>query len=273
MDLKDFRLDVEALFSQSMYGHGYLHYGYWKDVGIPPIASMQKLGEAQANYFNKLVGAIPDDVVTILDVGSGTGSNAAGFVDKGYSVDCVCPSPSLNEIAAKKLPENSTIFECKFEEFSANKTYDALIFAESFHYLYADIALKKGIEYSKKYILIFDYYRKKDSKNYQRISYDQFLNLLKTSFGGSYEIIYDEDVTNHIIPTFFVLDKVSNNYLKPFLITTASRFKKEHPVYSFLLNIFIKKITRFGNKKSNRYETFAANNEYRLTLLSKKDKT
>ncbi len=272
MKLKDFRLDVEALFAQSVYGHGHLHYGYWKDEGTPSVASIEKLGEAQINYFNKLVETIPDDVATILDVGSGTGSNAASLIDKGYSVDCVCPSTSLNKIAAKKLPEESTIFECEFEEFRANKTYDALIFAESFHYLHADIVLEKGIECSKKYILIFDYFRKRDSENYQRISYSQFLKLLNESFSDSYEILYDEDVTNHILPTFLVIDKISNDYFKPFLVTAASRFKKEHPVYNLLFGFFISKITRFANKKNNRYKTFAANNEYRLILLSKKNK-
>lgn len=272
MNLKDFRLDVEALFSRCLYGHGYLHYGYWKH-GVPKTASLEELGKAQAEYFNKLIEVIPNDVKSILDVGSGTGSNAFSLINKGYSVDCVCPSQNLNNIASKKLPTTSTIFTGKFEEFTSEKHYDMLLFAESFHYIHADVALEKGINYAKKYILIFDYYRKKDSKNYQRISYNQFSKLLIDSFGDSYEVIRDEDVTQYIAPTFFVLDEISNNDLKPFLNTTVSQFKQENPIYGFLFRMFLNKITRFSNKKSNRYEDFVSNNEYRIVLLSKKDKT
>ena len=267
MKLRDFRLDLEALFSQSVYGHGYLHYGYWQN-GNPSVASLESLGKAQADYFDKLIEKIPDDVNSILDVGSGTGSNALGLLDKGFTVDCVCPSVNLNKIASQKLPESATIHECKFEDFTGNKTYDALIFAESFHYIHADVALKKGLEYANKYLLIFDYFRKEDSNNMQRISHPQFCQLINDSFSQSYEIVYDEDVTDKIVPTFFVLDTISKEYIKPFIQTAVTRFKKEHPVYNFLFGKFLKKIHYFGYKKSISHERFLAKYEYRMILLS-----
>ena len=271
MKLRDFRLDLEALFSQSVYGHGYLHYGYWQN-GNPSIASLESLGKAQADYFDKLVEKIPADVTSILDVGSGTGSNAFGLLEKGFTVDCVCPSANLNKIASQKLPESVKIHECKFEDFNSKKNYDVLIFAESFHYIQADIALKKGLEYANKHLLIFDYFRKEDSKNTQRISHPQFLQLINDinsqSDHQSYEIVYDEDVTDKIVPTFFVLDTISNEYIKPFIQTAVTRFKKEHPVYNFLFGKFLKKIHYFGYKKSISHERFLAKYEYRMILLS-----
>ena len=44
MKLKDLRLDVEALFSQAIYGHGFLHYGYWPK-GDPDKLSLDKLSK------------------------------------------------------------------------------------------------------------------------------------------------------------------------------------------------------------------------------------
>lgn len=268
MKLKDFRLDVEALFSQVVYGHGYMHYGYWEE-GNPPVASLEGLGQAQSAYFEQIVETIPRDVSSILDVGSGTGSNAAGLTEKGFSVDCVCPSANLNKVAETKLSESSRIFETRFEDFSTDKTYDMLLFSESFHYLYADVALKKALEMSEKYVLILDYYRKKDSVNTQRISYRQFTYLIEETLKGQYEVASDRDITQQIIPTFYVLDELSNQYLKPFLTTAVSRYKKDHPIYGFMFGLFLNKLARFSGKKSHRYEKFMNDNEYRITLLSK----
>lgn len=269
MKLRDFRLDLEALFSQTLYGHGYLHYGYWEN-GNPAHASLESLGKAQAYYFDKLLEKIPEGVNTILDVGSGTGSNAAGLIKQGYVVDCVCPSPNLNKIAATKLPESSKIHECKFEDFENDKNYDALIFAESFHYIHADIALKKALKYCQKHIIIFDYFRKEDSENTQRISHRQFCHLIQDSFSKDYEIVYDEDVTTKIIPTFFVLDSISNAHFKPFIRTAVARFKQDHPVYNFLFSKLVNKISYFGNKTSISQQRFVEKYEYRMMLLSKK---
>lgn len=268
MKLRDFRLDLEALFSQSLYGHGYLHYGYWEN-GNPSVATMESLGKAQADYFDKLLDKIPSEVKTILDVGSGTGSNAAGLIKHGYTVDCVCPSPNLNKIAETKLPKSSTIYESRFEDFNNEEKYDALIFAESFHYIHADVALKKALNYCKKYIIIFDYFRKEDSDNSQRISHSQFCNMIQESFSEHYKIIYDEDVTAKIIPTFFVLDALSNAHIKPFIRTAVTRFKQDHPVYNFLFSKFLKKINYFGNKTSISQQRFEEKYEYRMMLLSK----
>ncbi len=269
MNLKDFRLDTEALFSQVMYGDGYLHYGYWENCK-PSIISLENLGKAQADYFYKFVKAIPDGVNTILDIGSGTGSNAAGLISKGYIVDCVCPSKNLNIIAANKLPKTTSIFECNFEEFSENRTYDMLLFSESFHYIDANVALKKGLECTNKFILIFDYFKKEDSVGYKRISYGQFNNLVEKSFNEVYEVIYDEDVTQNIIPTFLILDEISNSQLKPFIKTSILKFKKEHPVLGFFSKYFLNKMLHYSNNKSNRYKNFITKNEYRIILLMKK---
>jgi SAM-dependent methyltransferase len=271
MKLREFRLDLEALFSQTVYGHGYLHYGYWQN-GYPEVASLESLGKAQADYFDKLLENIPENVKTILDVGSGTGSNAAGLLKAGYAVDCVCPSANLNKIAEKKLADSSTIHECKFEDFAGSKTYDALVFAESFHYIHADVALQKSLQCCDQYILIFDYFRLLDNDNTQRISHKQFCHMIDNDFKDHFEIVHDEDVTQNIIPTFFVLDTISNEHLKPFIRTAMARFKKEHPIYNFFFGRFLKKIHYFGHKKSISHERFLAKYEYRIMLLKKKIK-
>src|SRR5687767_14322449 len=82
-----------------------------------------------------MAAMIPQGTRSILDVGSGTGSNARDLLDQGYTVDCVCPSPRLNVIAREKLQASAAIFECRFEDFTSYRKYDLILCCESFHYV------------------------------------------------------------------------------------------------------------------------------------------
>ncbi|MFN3938733.1 MAG: hypothetical protein ACK4KW_14290 [Gemmobacter sp.] len=46
MSRKTLQLDAEALLSEMIFGHGYLHYGYWPN-GSPDDLSAMALGQAQ----------------------------------------------------------------------------------------------------------------------------------------------------------------------------------------------------------------------------------
>ena len=252
-----------------VYGHGYLHYGYWQDGEADEI-SFKRLGEAQEEYFNQLASLIPPDTKTILDVGSGTGSNANSLLRKGYSVDCVCPSSRLNQLAKTKLPPESSLYECFFEDFSSEKVYDLLLFSESFHYLNCEKAMDQIKKYAQKYVIIFDYFPLKDSAAADRLSYQQFSSLYTDRLSDTFEIVSDKNVTQNIIPTFKVLDEIKNQQVNPFLIKVVENYRKSHPVYSFFLSPLLNKKLKGFNKKSDRFHTFPAKFEYRLMLLSRK---
>ena len=272
MVLKEFRLDLEAVLSQILYGQGYLHYGYWKD-GKADEVSLCSLGKAQQAYFDQLAATIPEGTKSVLDVGSGTGSNAFSLLQESYSVDCVCPSPRLNAIAKKKLPQDTQIFECKFEELKTDKIYDLLLFSESFHYLDAKKAFHQIDIYAEKHVLIFDYFPRKDSDTDKKISYRQFTRLMSDSFPGKFKILSDQDMTSFITPTFKVLDEIKNNYAGPFVISSVADFKKQHPVYSFLLSYPLSRLLARFEKPSNHYKKFSEAYEYRLILLAKNEST
>ena len=265
---KEFRLDLEALLSQIVDGRGFLHYGYWNDGRADEI-SLRSLGAAQQAYFDQLLSAIPGGTRSILDVGSGTGSNALRLLQNNYSVDCVCPSPRLNEIARRKLPRGTRIFECAFEELATDKVYDLLLFSESFHYLDAARALRRIAVHAKKHVLIFDYFPRQDSATGRAVSRSQFLRLATDSLSGTFEIAGDRDVTGFIIPTFRVLDEIKNEYVRPFVIRSVAEFRKEHGVYSRLLSYPLRRLLASFEKSSNRYRTFPETYEYRLMVLAR----
>ena len=124
--MKELKLDIDALLSQIIDGKGFLHYGYWPDRTADEI-SLTRLARAQQAYFDELAGSIPDGTNSVLDVGSGTGSNALRLLQKGYDVELVCPSVKLNEIARQKLPAGSVIHECLFEDLATDRLYDLLL--------------------------------------------------------------------------------------------------------------------------------------------------
>lgn len=265
---KDFRLDLEALFSQALEGKGYLHYGYWPERTADEL-TLHRLAVAQQAYFDQLAGAIPEGTRTLLDVGSGTGSNALRLLRLNYSVDCVCPSPRLNEIARRKLPPGTQIFESTFEELATDNPYDLLLFSESFHYLDAAKALPGIAARARRHVLIFDYFARTDSATARRLSHRQFVRLLSEVVPGAFRFVSDRDVTDFITPTFKVLDAIKNDHVRPFIARSIAEFRKDHPVWSFLLAYPLRRALARYTRTSNRYATFPAEFEYRLIVLAR----
>jgi SAM-dependent methyltransferase len=269
MKLKKLRLDVEALFSQTVYGHGYLHYGYWPEGAEAQQPSLERLGKAQQHYFERLCGEIPGDVHRILDVGSGTGSNAAGLIGKGYEVECVCPSAELNELARAKLPLGVHIAESRFEDYDSTRRFDLLLFAESFHYIETRTALRQIERFAAKHVLICDYFPRTPHDGGTKPAHATFLSLVEEVLGGAFRVEHDEDITERIVPTFKVTDTIGNAYVKPFLRTAADEFRRSHRVSAFLLGPLLNRRIQRLNRRSNRSETFPRDFEYRLIRLSR----
>lgn len=213
-----------------------------------------------------MLAAVPGDVRSILDVGSGTGSNARALLDKGYLVDCVCPSSRLNLIARQKLDGTARIFECGFEDLVTDRSYNLVICCESFHYIRAVDGLRQAAKYADKYMLIFDYFRVRDSGKDDRITYERFRKIVDNS---AFRIVRDENVTEAIAPTFLVLDGLKNSYLKPFAARLLEEYRKQHPFYSLFLAGLLNKLESSARKPANRHATFRREHEYRLILMQK----
>jgi SAM-dependent methyltransferase len=264
--MKELRLDIDALLSQVIDGKGFLHYGYWPDQRADEV-SLSRLARAQQAYFDELAGAIPDGTKSVLDVGSGTGSNALRLLQKGYAVELVCPSTKLNDIARQKLPTGTVIHECLFEDLATDKVYDLLLFAESFHYVDAERALPKVAARARKHVVIFDYFPRQEGGARQGISHRQFREMV--SAAGAFSIVSDRDVTGCIAPTFEVLDRIANDHVRPFVAQAIAEFKTEHQVWSFFLSYPIRKLAARLGKTSNKHQTFPQKFEYRLIVLAR----
>ena len=269
MKFKDTQLDVEALLSEAIFGHGFLHYGYWPE-GRPATLSAEALGRAQQAYFDKLVSLIPKGTKTILDVGSGTGANALALTGLGYQLECLCPSEQLNRMARKKLPQTVKVHTLRFEEFESEKRFDLCLFAESFHYIELAPALAQTARYGKNGAVIFDYFRRpghEEDGDATRGTHAEFLAEIARQ--GALRVAADANLTEAILPTFEVLDHIKNAHVAPFVARLRSEYRAAHPVKSFVIERFLKKKLDRFQRPSNRAETFAKKYEYRLIRLTR----
>jgi len=266
--LKETRLDVEALLSEVVFGHGFLHYGYWPK-GRPDTPSAEVLGRAQQAYFDRLAAAIPAGAKSILDVGSGTGSNAMALTRLGYRVQCLCPSEQLNQIARRKLPATVPVHTLRFEDFDSAERFDLCLFAESFHYIELAAALRQITRYGRDGAIIFDYFRRAaqaaDSGG-TRGTHADFLAEVERQ--GALRVAVDEDLTEAILPTFYVLDHLKNAHFSPFVQRLRAEYRAANPVKAFfaerLLGRFLDRLVR----PARREQSFAQRYEYRLIRLA-----
>ena len=135
-----------------------LHYGYWTDdLELTP----QNMPQAQARYTDELMADIPADVRSILDVGCGAGNTAHKLLERGYQVDCVSPNAWLTTEARRVLGSRARVFESKFEQLTLDRTYDLILFSESFLFMKAEQALAKAESALRPggYILISDIFK------------------------------------------------------------------------------------------------------------------
>jgi len=271
MKLKSFELEGTALLSEVLFGHGFAHYGYFPD-GVPEVLSAQAFGAAQMAYFEKLVeaiGTVPGEVISILDVGSGTGANARALIERGFDVACVSPSVQMNEMARAKLPAGTVVVDAGFEDFDGDRRFDICLFAESFHYIDLESALANAARHATQGAVIFDYFRRDGFAHDDgtRVTHAAFLAEVERQ--GQFAILSDEDTTAAITPTFVIHEYLKNEKVAPFVQRFRAELKAAHPWRSWVLErVFGRALDKLG-RRTRRAESFAREHEYRLIVMKR----
>jgi SAM-dependent methyltransferase len=269
MKVKSVELDLTALMSEVMFGHGYAHYGYFPD-GVPEVLSASAMGAAQHAYFERLEAAIrtvPGGVTRVLDVGSGTGANARALIERGYQVACVSPSAQMNEMARAKLPEGTVVTDARFETFDTETRFDICLFAESFHYINLEAGLRQAARFAEKGVVIFDYFRRPghEHRDGTRGTHADFCDALVRQ--GAFEIVSDEDLTEAITPTFVIHEHLKNEKIAPFVQRFRAALKSEYPWRAWALEKMLGRSLDKLGRKTGRAVSFGREHEYRLIVL------
>lgn len=268
MDRKELQLELVASLTETLFGHGHTHYGYWPD-GAPEVMSAEALAAAQVAYFDLLVRTIPAGTRSILDVGSGSGATALGLSHLGYRTECVCPSEWLNDLARQKLPPDVPVHLAKFEDFESKRRFELCLFAESFHYIDLQRALAQAARYASRHVLIFDYFRRVagPSATGARGTHRAFRAALAAQ--GVFSVSRDDDLTAAILPTFEVVDHLKDAHVGPLVRRLRARLAAAYPLRWKLADwLFGRRLDEL-ERPGHRAERFASRFEYRLILLER----
>lgn len=201
--------DQELRLYSELLSNDMLHYGYFENPDIEPEKlSFFDVETAQLNYAEKLISHLNDKSLPVLDIGCGIGGIANLIYQKGFSVDVL--SPNINQLTyVKKRHPSFTAFNVTFEEFSSEKKYGTLLNAESFQYIDMELAFAKAGEImvpGGRWV-ICDYFSiqtgegKKPGRRFE--DFEQFAERY------GWKIIYQEDITKHVLPTL----KFANMYI------------------------------------------------------------
>jgi SAM-dependent methyltransferase len=268
-DSRELGLEIGALCGRHFFKVEHLHYGLWKN-GLD--VDISNLHIAQEKYTEYLLGHIPAEVETILDVGCGAGKNARRLLDKGYKVDCVSPSLFLSKRTAELLGPMGTVFTCTYEKLQTDHRYDCILFSESFQYVNLERAIEKTVRLLKKggYLLICDVFRN-DMEGKSGIggghNIRKFLERMEHT---SLEMVTDEDITAETAPTIEILDDAMRNVALPALDSSLEFLRGRYPLITrFLCWKYRKKLAKVRDKYTNGKRTgddFRKYKTYRLFL-------
>ncbi|MCX7941199.1 MAG: class I SAM-dependent methyltransferase [Endomicrobia bacterium] len=229
------KIDWNLKFFKDVLGLESLHFGYWQHG---QKLTLEEFKVAQKNYTNLLISKIPLEVKTILDVGCGTGEIAGELVERGFQVECISPDSYQHSLFIQKHI-NAKFYLTKFEDFVADKKYDLILMAESCQYIPLDKMFKKLEEVLSPdgYLLVSDYFRK------ENLAYYKTTHLLKNFYSFAikhkFKIIYDEDITDNVIPTLTLAKMLYLRYALPLLEILTGYFSERFPVLSKMLSLIL----------------------------------
>jgi SAM-dependent methyltransferase len=257
VELKEIGLDIGLAFARHVYRTDYLHYGYWPE-GLEVLPA--NVRQAQENYANLLLQHIPEGVQSILDVGCGSGKFAEVLVERGYTVDCVSPSPKLTEHARKRLGDRAHVFECRFEDLETHKRYDLLLFSESFQYLLLERAFEvaRTLLNPNGALLICDFFKRDEAPDGQPFApgekspisgghgWQRFQTFINSQ---PFVQVHEMEITRETAPSLDIMRDLIQELIAPTWHAFSYYFRSNYPRFSAKFSkVFERKISQTHRK-------------------------
>ena len=270
---REIGLEIGAICGKHFLKLEHLHYGYWTDDLEVDIFNLHI---AQENYVNFLISHIPEGTQTILDVGCGMGQISRKLLDQGYKVDCVSPSAYLAECARELLDDETTIFECFYEQLETDKRYDVVLFSESFQYIPPKEAVDKTLSVLNPggHMLICDIFQT-EAEGRCAVSGGHRLKNFNEVMDAedSLELITDINITDNTAPNIDIECGLFKDVGLPVMDLAIKFLDSRHRLISkFIQWKFKKKINRIHKKYlsgDRNGENFKKFKSYRLFLYQK----
>lgn len=249
IDSKEVGLEVGLLIMKFFIKSEYLHYGFFTP-DIPVDAP--GLAKAQQQYADYLMQRIPQGTKTILDVGGGSGKFAKDLAAAGYEVTMVSPSKLLNAYAEKLSEGSFSVNTKKFEQFESTKTYDLVLFSESFQYIPMKTSFEKCQGFLKPggSIMICDFFKTGAPGKSQLGGGHAYKDWeeVQAAF-PNFKLADSEDITEQTAPTIDLVNKLNNELIEPVYRLLLRLLDDRYPlVGKFIRWKFKKKLEKLENK-------------------------
>ena len=162
------------------------------------------------------------------------------------------PSPYLTQYAKSILGSKVKIHELVYEKLNIDRTFDLVLFSESFQYIAVEDALQQSLRYlhSKGHILICDFFRRDGVEGFCPISgghsIGEFYQQVKQY---PLETVVDLDITKETAPSLDVMHGILNDFLLPIAHVFGRYMVNNHPLISKAFDWkFNKKIEKVKRK-------------------------
>lgn len=270
IDSREYGLEFGLIFAEYFLGTDDLHYGLWTGDLEPTVHNLPR---AQRRYTEALIGAIPEGVSRILDVGCGSGSMALELLRRGYEVDCVSPSALLVERARDKLGSRADVFHCRFENLDTSRRYDLVLFSESFQYIPMRRALKQAARYldGHGHVLICDFFQARITTGAPLGGGQPWHEFPGTCEATGFSIVSDVDITAQVAPTVDVFNDMAQRLVRPSWNLAGDLLRRRVPRLSrflrWLLRRRLEKIEQRYMSGERTSERFSHYKTYHRILL------
>jgi MPBQ/MSBQ methyltransferase len=219
------KVNTALRLAHQVAGLDFLNYGLWD-----PDDSLDREGlrAAQDRYAEELCRWVPAGARSILDVGCGVGSLALKLQRRGLEVEGLSPDPYQQEIFTRRtgLPFHLV----RFQEFSADRGYDLILFSESAQYIWLESLFPAARRIAPEAALLFaDYFSVEDRGEAGSASGHQVEKFLAASKAAGYEVERQEDVSERVWPTLELAESWLERYGTPLLEIGADALAQKRP--------------------------------------------
>ena len=266
---KEVGLEIGLVLSKFFFKTEHLHFGFWPD---DLEISIDNLKKSQDYHSAKIIDSVPNGVQTILDVGSGSGGLAKKLVNRGYEVECVSPSDYLSEAIEKKLKSSVKVHRNTFENLEVKKSFDLILFSESFQYVNIEKALNKipGLVNENGHLLICDFFRQPGTGTKPLGGGHDWKVFLEHLSNHSFLNSLDIDITKETARTFDLINKIVQEVANPIRELSSNYLGSQYPRGMKILNWYfdkkIKRLNRIYFSGNMTGEMFNKLKTYRILL-------
>jgi SAM-dependent methyltransferase len=213
-------------FLHRVLGLDHLHYGIWERDDPRTLVGLRR---AQERYAQRLIGLVPPEVSSVLDVGAGVGTTALRLLERGVEVEGLSPDPYQKQVF--ELRVGKPFHLGRFQELEPGAPYDLVLMSESAQYIWLDSLFPAVLRTAPGgWLLVADYFvLERDGSNLSRSGH-LLGEFLERAGHHGLELEHREDVTQQVLPTLELGRAWATRYADPTLELLAETSRQRWPL-------------------------------------------